>query len=139
MGAGFVLVGIFGFVAAIMFAVAIHLTVRHSKYKKQGIRIEGTVVRLAKGASGGSNQKTIYRPIVEFMDDNGKVRRVTSKTGGDNWDDMLGTPLDVIHLPDRPETAMVDLDVRFRARPFYAFGVVMLLVCGFYLLLYSSE
>lgn len=136
MAAGIMLLGFLGFLATFFFAVAIFLARRRSKFMKHGVRVEGTVVRLSKRSSGTSNQRTIYHPIVEFMDDDGKIRRVTSNTGGDDWDDMLGTPLDVLYLPGRPGTAIVEIDAKLGPRPFILIGCALVAVCGFYLFLY---
>jgi hypothetical protein len=79
---------------------------------------EGIVVDQAVHALTPGNP--YHFPIVEFVADNGRSCRFESSTGRYVHPIPVGTRVDVLYDPERPETALID---RFADRWFAAAGI----------------
>lgn len=72
-------------------------------FGRKAVRAEGRVVDLqARG-----KRRPIFAPVVEFRID-GRVVRFISPSGSRPPSYEVGERVDVLHLPDRPEEAVID-------------------------------
>jgi Protein of unknown function (DUF3592) len=115
-----------GLVDLAVWALAAYLWLRRRVFLRRAVRVEGRVVdiRITRAGEKGVGHE-VYHPVVRFEDELGRSHKVGCTRGGAMWDDMLGTPLDILMLPGRPETALVELDKSNAPK------VVALLALGF--------
>jgi len=113
---------------ALLWGIALYLWGERRLFLLRATRVQGTVVGLRESATPRNEHLTLYHPIVQFQDELGRRHKVTAKRGGAAWDDMLNTPMDVLLIPGKPDTAIVELDKR---RKVWVPMLVGLVLCGF--------
>ncbi len=108
-------IAIFGLVDLLVWGLAIYLWGRRFIFLRRAVTIEGKCIGVRRTRAGESGVgHYVYHPIVRWQDRDGSLHEVGCTRGSEMWDDMVGTPLDVLVIPGRPETALVELD-RFNA------------------------
>ncbi len=98
--------------ALLLWGIAGQLWVERRLFLLRAERVRGVVVSLRESASSRNEHLILYHPIVRFEDAQGRRHRATAKRGDAAWDDMLNTPMDVLMIPGKPDTAIVALDKR---------------------------
>jgi len=129
---------IFGGLALVdlaLWVLAAFLWVRQLRFLRRSVRVEGRVVGLRQSISGDHGGHAVYHPRVAFHDEQGRRHEVSSTAGGPDWDDMLDTPVDVLVIPGKPESAMVEFDKMRAAGIVSIIALGVSLATGFLLLL----
>ncbi len=108
---GLIGLAIFGLIDLAIWVFALRSWLRRRIFLLRAVRVEGECIRVRTSRAGSSGSgHEVYHPVVRFEDEAGRSHTVQCTRGGEMWDDMVGTPLDVLMLPGRPRTALVELD-----------------------------
>ncbi|MEO6260051.1 MAG: ankyrin repeat domain-containing protein, partial [Thermoanaerobaculia bacterium] len=72
----------------------------------RGVVVEGTVVDFMEGKSTGRSSRTTHRPVVAYRSGGREYRRITDHAYVSGRPE-IGVKMEVLQLPDTPETARV--------------------------------
>jgi hypothetical protein len=77
-----------------------------SRMRRFGFHSTGIVLR--HEITGHRDTSTMYAPVVGFCDEYGARREFRSRVSSTSRRPPVGSPVGVVHLPGRPETARMD-------------------------------
>jgi len=128
---GLVLTGLFDLA---FWALAAYLWFRRVVFLRRAVTIEGTCVgvRTTRHGEAGVGHD-VYHPIVRWEDEKGRSHKTSCTRGDPMWDDMVGTPLNVLVLPGKPHTAIVEFDRTNLPKVITLLAVAFLLPVGMFL------
>ncbi len=92
-----------------------------SRMRRFGFRSAGSVLR--HEITGHRDTRAMYAPVVGFCDEYGARREFRSRLSSTSRRPPVGSPVRVVHLPGRPETARMDTGGYRIAVLALAFGV----------------
>jgi len=76
-----------------------------ARMRRSGVRADGVVVRYKAGARSVDDTQPAYYPVIGFRDEYGIRHEFTSKVSGSSRRLPPGSPVRIVYLPGRPETA----------------------------------
>jgi hypothetical protein len=87
-----------------------HLAFKTRALEANGVRVDGSVVRLEEGSGGGANSRTTYFPVVSFIARGDvEARAFRDQTGSNPPAYHVGQSVTVLYLPGDPGgTATID-------------------------------
>lgn len=101
---------IFGIVGVILLGTSGSLTVGSLELTANGLRAEGTVVRLQRRYTRNSDGhgRYVYRPMVQFRTEAGEDLEFRGSTGTGSPAYRRGERVTVLYLPQSPQDAKID-------------------------------
>ena len=95
-------------VGGAVIAFGVILLVRGMQVQNHGVVTIGTVTAIGEEHTSGADSKTLYYPVVSFMDLNGEEQtfRDTLQRSWKHY--AIGQKVSVIYLPEEPGRASID-------------------------------
>jgi hypothetical protein len=125
---------IFGVVGIVLLGVSAWLTVRSLDLTANGLRAEGSVIRLQREYSRNSDGqgRYLYYPIVRFGTDAGEDIEFRGSTGTSSPSYRRGERVTVLYLPQSPQDARIDSFGGLWAGPLItgAMGILFTMIGG---------
>ncbi|WP_406684809.1 DUF3592 domain-containing protein [Seonamhaeicola sp. MEBiC1930] len=126
---------LFAFIGVSFVGISIYLLMKYNKVKLSGRKTKGKIIDYEKNQN---NDYTYYMPIIEFINEKGKLTRITLSFGEGKPQYKIGSTISITYLKEKEEYDII-INNNSELYLYYAFiffGLIFSLI-GFGLLIKS--